>query len=669
MKCPYPSCDYDTGTEIPEDGSIELKLQLLGIHERGVLPINTQPVQQAAPRTEKFSRPKLELKDGMVSEEDWEFFLHSWAEYKRLADPGLHCREILGLSLGEVAGRVFNRVGSAPYEKLTEQELLIEAKKLAVKRRNKLVNRIKLAGMVQGGDETITSYETRLKPIARTGKFKEQCSSCSQEVDFTEQMVLDHLIRGLADEAIQTKVLAMNDEDITLTKVIKFVESEELAKWSLSDTKAIGPVSGLTVFKDKTKNSLTGKKKVCRKCGEQEWPHTAKSLCPGIDHTCEYCDIKGHLAKACRKKKNDKKKKDDNINNKKDDDSNKKNVKDNGYDKKKDGDSDVDSISTIKSYLSQIQAGHQKKILKPLKYDKKLKRFVHKSGKDMQRTAEVEIVLDRHNYSVINKTLMNNSFPSENKLSNKIVNTSAVADTGACVCCSGPGLLRDLGIDRSILFRTNMELSAANKKLMTVVGCIPVLISARAIDKKMSEAIHVMLYIVEELKEMFLSREALTDLHIIPEIFPYAPEGLPEEELNGIDDKIAECGCLRRTTAPDPPDLPLEATEENRKALRQYLLDHYASSTFNTCEHQPLPLMHGPPLELHVDPTAKPFAVYTPASVPLHWAEKVRSDLKRDVELGVLERVDENIPVTWWPGWLFAGRGMVTQGEPSICNH
>ena len=77
--------------------------------------------------------------------------------------------------------------------------------------------------MVQGGDETITSYETRLKPIARTGKFKEQCSSCSQEVDFTEQMVLDHLIRGLADEAIQTKVLAMNDEDITLTKVIKFV--------------------------------------------------------------------------------------------------------------------------------------------------------------------------------------------------------------------------------------------------------------------------------------------------------------------------------------------------------------------------------------------------------------------------------------------------------------
>ena len=57
--------------------------------------------------------------------------------------------------------------------------------------------------------------------------------------------------------------------------------------------------------------------------------------------------------------------------------------------------------------------------------------------------------------------------------------------------------------------------------------------------------------------------------------------------------------------------------------------------------------MHGPPLELHVDPKARPFAVHTPASVPIHWAKKVKSDLERDVELGVLERVNENTPVTW----------------------
>ena len=254
------------------------------------IPTTALPNQAAPARTEKYARPKLELKDGMVAEEEWEFFLHNWNEFKRLASPGEHSREILGLCLGEVAGRVFNRVGSISYDKLTEQELINEAKSLAVRRRNKLVNRIKLAGMVQGGDETVTSFETRLKPIARTGKFKQKCHSCAEEVDFTEQMVLDHLIRGLADEAIQTKVLAMNEEDVSLPKVVKFIESEELAKWSLSDTKAIGLVSGLSLYKKTLKPASNAKLKLCRKCGENAWPHAAQSPCPGIDHTCEYCD-------------------------------------------------------------------------------------------------------------------------------------------------------------------------------------------------------------------------------------------------------------------------------------------------------------------------------------------------------------------------------------------
>ena len=628
MKCLHTECTFETDSQIPSDSTVDLQLKLLELHEKAAHSApTTLHTQGATTRTEKYSRPKLELKDGMVAEEEWEFFLHNWDEFKRLANPGEHCREILGLCLGEVAGRVFNRVGSISYNKLSEQELLKEARKLAVKRRNKLVNRIRLSGMVQGGDETITSYETRLKPIARTGKFKEQCNNCSEEVDFTEQMVLDHLIRGLADEAIQTKVLAMNEDNMTLPQVIKLIESEELAKWSLSDTKAIGPVSGLSSFNKPLNKFQNGKRKLCRKCGEKAWPHASQSPCPGIDHICEYCDVKGHLVKACGKKKNAKKKKDD-------------------LNKHKDDELEVDSISTIKAYLSQIKADRKKKTLKPLKYDKNLGKFVHRSTSDMQ-LAKVDIALDRHNYAVINKSIMDNEFLSENRLSRNIVSTSAVADTGACVCCSGPGMIKELGIDRSALFKTNMELSAANKKLMTVLGCIPVQISARTINQKMSEPVNVMLYVVEELRELFLSREALTDLRIIPERFPLAPEGPPVENINAVDDGMAECGCLKRTAAPDPPDLPLAGIEENKKALKQYLLDHYASSTFNTCEHQPLPMMHGPPLELHVDPSAKPFAVHTPASVPVHWAKKVKSDLERDVELGVLEKVDENVPVTW----------------------
>ena len=98
-----------------------------------------------------------------------------------------------------------------------------------------------------------------------------------------------------------------------------------------------------------------------------------------------------------------------------------------------------------------------------------------------------------------------------------------------------------------------------------------------------------------------------------------------------------------------PSSLPpgLSASNKDLPALKQWLLDHYAASTFNTCEHQPLPLMKCEPLELHVDPEAKPIAVHKPGLVPIHWQEQVYKDLERDVRIGVLEKVSPNTPVTW----------------------
>ena len=84
---------------------------------------------------------------------------------------------------------------------------------------------------------------------------------------------------------------------------------EELAKWSLSDTKAAGTVAGLSSYKNTSKNSSVNTKlKLCRKCGEHAWPHNGQLPYPGINHTCENCDIKGHSVKACKRKKNRKKK-------------------------------------------------------------------------------------------------------------------------------------------------------------------------------------------------------------------------------------------------------------------------------------------------------------------------------------------------------------------------
>ena len=113
-------------------------------------------------------------------------------------------------------------------------------------------------------------------------------------------------------------------------------------------------------------------------------------------------------------------------------------------------------------------------------------------------------------------------------------------------------------------------------------------------------------------------------------------------------DKECDCSCPIRTKPPPlPTALPFPATDANRTALQNWILDRYRSSTFNTCECQTLPLMEGPPLELHVDPEAKPIAVLKPIPVPLHWQQEVKESIDRDVKLGDLEAVPVGEPVTW----------------------
>ena len=59
-------------------------------------------------------------------------------------------------------------------------------------------------------------------------------------------------------------------------------------------------------------------------------------------------------------------------------------------------------------------------------------------------------------------------------------------------------------------------------------------------------------------------------------------------------------------------------------------------------------LMEGsPPLTLHINPEVTPVAVTKASPVPIHWVDKVRADLERDIALGVIEQVPVNTPVKW----------------------
>ncbi len=107
------------------------------------------------------------------------------------------------------------------------------------------------------------------------------------------------------------------------------------------------------------------------------------------------------------------------------------------------------------------------------------------------------------------------------------------------------------------------------------------------------------------------------------------------------------CSCPQRTVPPPcPTELPFPCVSANNNRMKAWLLDRYGSSTFNICPHQALPCMEGPPIEIHVDPAATPKACHTPATMPLHWQQKVYDDLLRDEVLGVIERVPYGEQVT-----------------------
>ena len=78
---------------------------------------------------------------------------------------------------------MYNRLGPEAFSAFTEEGLLDEAAKVSVRRRNKLVNRLKLSDMKQGEDEAIATFETSVKPVARTGRFKITCAGCTEAVD------------------------------------------------------------------------------------------------------------------------------------------------------------------------------------------------------------------------------------------------------------------------------------------------------------------------------------------------------------------------------------------------------------------------------------------------------------------------------------------------------
>ena len=234
---------------------------------------------------------------------------------------------------------------------------------------------------------------------------------------------------------------------------------------------------------------------------------------------------------------------------------------------------------------------------------------------------------------------------------------TAMADTGCQSCLAGTSLLRKLGLTPSNLFPVKTKMRSANNEGIRLLGAILLKLSGSDAKGRIFST-KQMTYITNCSDTFFLSRGACVDLGIISDRFPTIGEAFIETvDTSAIisvtpntgtkPNVTAPCGCPKRTRPPPPPQPPVPTTDSNRLQLEKFLLNYYASSTFNTCPHQPLPHMTGPPMKLMVDPKATPVAHTKAIPVPLHFNDAVKEDLDRDVRLGVVEPVPPNTATKW----------------------
>lgn len=251
------------------------------------------------------------------------------------------------------------------------------------------------------------------------------------------------------------------------------------------------------------------------------------------------------------------------------------------------------------------------------------------------------------------------------KISNptRSTTTPSVMDTGAQMAVCPVSTLTDLGIHQDTLLPLQSKMEGASSEPISLLGGIIVEITGKTADGKDISCLQLM-YVSRAVKRVYMSQDVCIKLQVVPENFPQigscSPESLSIAAVSPpthhkctntgvIMPGTEECKCPVRSLPPmDTPTLPCDPTAANLPIMKQYILNRYSASAFNCCQKQPLPLMTGsPPLRLHVDPTAKPVAVHSPAQIPLHWQDAVKGGLDRDVRLGVIEVVPVNEPTQW----------------------
>ncbi|XP_063956770.1 uncharacterized protein LOC135154494 [Lytechinus pictus] len=611
VNCPIPGCDYAT-----PDRDAAIVAALLTAH-------STIHTSGQAAKVEKVKRPTIAAAG---TSEEWAYFKSRWSDYvdatkitgkDKVVQLLECCDEPLRKDLTRAAG------GSLTNK--TEDEVLTAIKKLAVREENTMVARVTLHNMRQDRDETVGSFGACLRGQADICKFIIACPACNADVNYTDAIMRDVLTREIADSEIQLDLLGNKNQDMGLEEVFQFIEAKEAGKRSASSLLDSHTETASSSSYRKAKQAHPGpkdKQELCAYCGKKGHGRSAparvrQTQCLAYGQKCGHCNKFHHVEDVCRTK-----------------------VKQKTSQSTSSGEQEGAIFNTLCT-IRDLGQSHGLPIDHHV-YDD-ISQAWHRKRSTPQPYLNVTVRAVPEDYRALGFNL---SSPSQTSA------IPAMADTGCQSCLAGLKVLRRLGLRQQDLIPVTMAMHTATEGGITILGAVPLRFSGQDPLGHMVES-RQLTYVTDSSDKLFLSKEVCIALGIISKSFPNLgmTQGAHQSDRAATLKEVpkrAACPCPRRQLPPPPPTkLPFPATDANREKLQQYLLDYYQSSTFNTCEHQPLPLMDSPPIKLMVDPDAEPIAHHTPVPVPLHWRDAVKADLEHDVQLGVLEPVPIGEPVTW----------------------
>ena len=289
-ECEFERCDWKVEADTVSDCLGFYKIHVAARHPDS---------STATSKAEKAKRPEL-APDG--SEEDWFYFEARWTQYKQATS--LKGDDVITQLLEcctEQLRRDHHRTFSARAAVATESTILAELKQIAVCKRNKAVNRVKLSTLKQDKGEPVRKFAGRVRSLAVVNGYSVKCinAECGQDVFYTEAVIADQLIAGLADTEIQRDVLSHTEADSwDLEKLLKYVEGKEsgLASQGLMSGSGGG---GINVVKpgQRRGQGQGPRLKGCFSCGDKH--PRGPGTCKASGVTCDFCGKTGHLSKVC----------------------------------------------------------------------------------------------------------------------------------------------------------------------------------------------------------------------------------------------------------------------------------------------------------------------------------------------------------------------------------